>query len=334
MVATLLDYEHTPILWIDPHFDSGRLSAYKEVPSNTKVKLFQQFVTTSPSLSRFSDEALAPFQDQDLNQGCPLALAGQMVKSLTHSIRHTEKHRVHCVEGNVKELTYSGELWHLDTGEEAECVYLATGSHPRTILKTGVTDLELDTVLAPSHLPEVVGETDIVGVVGSSHSAILALKNLVESKSRPRQQILNFYRSPLLFAQYMDNWILYDNTGLKGAAADWAKEELASGKLEKEGVLNRVCVKGMSPEEQFDLWRKCSKLVQAVGYERNKLPKIIVNGQVLTEVEYDPHTAKIADGLFGFGIAFPERTTDPYGNQEFAVGLWKFMRYVRATITK
>jgi hypothetical protein len=34
-------------------------------------------------------------------------------------------------------------------------------------------------------------------------------------------------------------------------------------------------------------------------------------------------------GLFGYGIAFPERTVDPVGNREEAVGFWKFSRYLR-----
>ena len=36
-----------------------------------------------------------------------------------------------------------------------------------------------------------------------------------------------------------------------------------------------------------------------------------------------------AEGVRGFGIAFPEMVTDPAGHDEFAVGMWKFMRYVR-----
>jgi hypothetical protein len=34
-------------------------------------------------------------------------------------------------------------------------------------------------------------------------------------------------------------------------------------------------------------------------------------------------------GLFGAGIAFPERVVDPHGNEEYAVGFWKFMKFAQ-----
>ncbi|KNE58976.1 hypothetical protein AMAG_03331 [Allomyces macrogynus ATCC 38327] len=37
-------------------------------------------------------------------------------------------------------------------------------------------------------------------------------------------------------------------------------------------------------------------------------------------------------GAHGFGIAFPERITDKWGNVEWSVGMWKFMRYIREVI--
>ena len=44
---------------------------------------------------------------------------------------------------------------------------------------------------------------------------------------------------------------------------------------------------------------------------------------------YDPITGIIAMGLFGASIAFPRRVTDPNGNVELNVGLFKFMKYIR-----
>lgn len=336
VLSALLDSGKSSILWIDPHFNAGRLSSYTEVPSNTKVKLFQQYVTTSPSLSRYSKPALAPFNDQDPDRGCPLDLAVKMIETLTDSIRQHDTQRVRASQALVKELRFFDGKWHLDTGETMDQVYLATGAKPAKYEfehDGGVTEVDLDLALKPSLLPDLVSESDIVGVVGSSHSAMLALRNLVETKARPKK-IINFYRSPLLYAQYMDDWILYDNTGLKGEVAEWAKKEVDTGNLEKEGIVTRICVKDASLDAQMKLWQGCTKLIQAVGFNRNALPKIVVNGEELVDVEYDPLTAKIAEGLFGYGIAFPERTTDPYGNRELAVGLWKFMKYARATVTK
>lgn len=334
VLSSLLDSGKESILWIDPQFNAGRLSTYTEVPSNTKVKLFQQYVTTSPSLNRYAGEALSQFDSQDPDRGCSLGLAVRMVKTLTDCIREHDTSKVRCSESFVKELRFLDGKWHLDTGEVVDQVYLATGSAPsRYKFAEGVQEIDLDLALKPSALPDLVSESDCVGVVGSSHSAMLALRNLVECKVRPKK-IINFYRSPLLYAKYMDNWILYDNTGLKGEVAEWAKQEVETGNLEAKGIVTRVCVKDRTLDEQLELWRGCTKLIQAVGFGRNALPKIIVNGEELVNVEYDPLSGRIADGLFGYGIAFPERTTDPYGNRELAVGLWKFMRYARATVPK
>jgi len=51
-------------------------------------------------------------------------------------------------------------------------------------------------------------------VVGSSHSAILVLMNLLEMKNGPR--VVNLHRSSLKYAKFRDDGtIILDNTGLK-----------------------------------------------------------------------------------------------------------------------
>ena len=63
-----------------------------------------------------------------------------------------------------------------------------------------------------------VSADDVIGVIGSSHSGVLALMNLLQMKNGPR--VINFYRSPLRYAIYLeDGRIAYDNTGLKVGAA-------------------------------------------------------------------------------------------------------------------
>lgn len=60
----------------------------------------------------------------------------------------------------------------------------------------------------------LVSAQDTVCVVGSSHSAILVLMNLLEMESGPR--VLNLYRSSLKYAEFKpDGTIILDNTGLK-----------------------------------------------------------------------------------------------------------------------
>lgn len=60
---------------------------------------------------------------------------------------------------------------------------------------------------------------DVIGVVGSSHSAILVLRNLLNLPEGSIKKVVNLYRSPLLYAEYKEGYILYDNTGESNARA-------------------------------------------------------------------------------------------------------------------
>lgn len=79
----------------------------------------------------------------------------------------------------------------------------------------------------------------------------------------------------------------------------------------------------------------CTHVVQAVGFKQDKLPVLKKNGKEL-EFAYNNKTAGFTDakgekvkGLYAAGIAWPEQVTDPEGNVELAVGLGKFMNYLK-----
>lgn len=64
----------------------------------------------------------------------------------------------------------------------------------------------------------MVSHGDKVCVIGSSHSAILVLMNLLEMEAGPN--VLNLYRSPFKYAKFLeDGTVILDNTGLKVADA-------------------------------------------------------------------------------------------------------------------
>ena len=69
----------------------------------------------------------------------------------------------------------------------------------------------------------------------------------------------------------------------------------------------------------------------AVGFQRNQLPEITVDGKPLRDLKYDPYGGQIIqDKLYGAGIAFPEEVIDKeLGIREPNVGLLKFMSYAR-----
>ena len=134
----------------------------------------------------------------------------------------------------------------------------------------------------------------------------------------PVAKVVNFYRSPLKYAVYLDDWIFYDDSGLKGRAADWARENI-------DGVLpdrlERCLVDGPDFDERL---AECDLAVYTVGLERRTLPETRQWGQL----DYNADNGILAPGLFGVGIAFPQRAVDRYGYVEYRVGLKKFMDYL------
>ena len=180
----------------------------------------------------------------------------------------------------------------------------------------------------------------VVGVIGASHSAILALMNLYDLASSDPIRIKWFTRHPLRYAEYKDTWILRDNAGLKGTAASFAKDQLEDDRLpfsDAGRFIDKIdCSQGKEEEQYQRNFPECTHIVQAVGYTPEKLPKLSCDGVSLSP-EFDHSTGCFVDrggqhvipGLYGAGIAFPELVTDPYGNVEYNVGFWKFMTFIR-----
>lgn len=185
-----------------------------------------------------------------------------------------------------------------------------------------------------SLLPE--DSKSIVGVVGNSHSGILCCWNLYEiSDSKKRDlKILNFRRRPIKYAKYTNKGIVFDNSGLKGNTAEWAKNVM-------ENQPDRTRLEEIDLGENEDsVFReslpRCTHIIYAIGYEPSPLPKIYLNGQQKeTEIEFDMHSSgfhlpggsRRIIGLYGNGIAFPELAQDPEGHIEAAVGVAKFFSF-------
>ncbi|TGJ88067.1 hypothetical protein E0Z10_g683 [Xylaria hypoxylon] len=364
------------LIWVDPHFQGGRVNArYREVPSNTKVSLFVQFahevlpfkaiVETSPK-----PNALTALQELPQDQGCRLSYAADMCLMLTKGLTVHPQVQSHQGEVTSATLDERTNIWtvgfddgqHITTSKIALC----TGSSPvsktlpaiEKIHQQRLLPVDLDVALSPSILAKIIDPvaTTTVAVVGASHSAILVLMNLVNlaSSSHPHLRIKWFTRSELRYAEYMDGWILRDNTGLKGQAAEWARQNLDDKTFPNSPVskvITKIWTAGIEEEAYKAELPGCTHIVQAVGYARNSLPRFEVIGKdggdtKPLQVEYDnlngrfykkdgsnvEHERKYVPGLFGAGIAFPERVTDPHGNIEYAVGFWKFMKFVKKVV--
>lgn len=140
-------------------------------------------------------------------------------------------------------------------------------------------------------------------------------------------------------------WILYDNTGLKGQAAQFAREQLEDSRLSSSVAgrfIEKIDTSDRAREEEVyrEQLPECTHVVYAIGYERNALPELSRNGQSLVSRQQDlkwdsgfggflDAQGNIIPGLHGAGIAFPETVVDPRGNVEQAVGFFKFMKFLK-----
>ncbi|KAI1196824.1 hypothetical protein F5X97DRAFT_304069 [Nemania serpens] len=374
----VLETDQRKLFWVDPHFQGGRVNShYREVPSNTKAGLFVKFARDVSAFEAIIKKAPKPnaftvLQELHQDQGCRLSHAADMCLMLTDGLIFHPQVQPHQGKVTSAVLDEQTNVWtvSLDDGGQITTsrIALCTGSSPisktlpaiESIDPQKLEPVDLDVALAPSKLAKAFNPTShvTVAVVGASHSAILVLMNLVNltNSTHPHLRIKWFTRNELRYAEYMDGWILRDNTGLKGQAAAWARQNLDEKTFPNSPVSNvitKVWTAGNEEEVYKAELPKCKHIIQAVGYARNPLPRLeIIRGEggvaKPLEVEFDNSNGrfyekgdvdskaegdrKYVPGLIGAGIAFPERVTDPQGNVEYAVGFWKFMKFVKQVV--
>jgi cation diffusion facilitator CzcD-associated flavoprotein CzcO len=302
------------IAWIDPDFAAGDFAAkWRSVSSNTKVGTFLDYLNGCTAF-RFSEAPSMPLTETDPEETCALALVADPLLWITERLRE----RVDTLESTATGLVLENRRWRIETTQQdltSANVILAVGATPKTLNYSQLQEIPLDIALDPEKLALQPLENATVAVFGSSHSSMIVLPHLLH---HPVAKVINFYRSPLRYAVYLDDWILFDDSGLKGRAADWARENI-------DGVLpdrlERCLVDGPGFDDKL---AECDLAVYTVGLERRTLPETRQWGQL----DYNADNGILAPGLFGVGIAFPARAVDRYGYVEYRVGLKKFMDHL------
>ena len=347
----------------------------------TAVAPFRKIVSGTPSRSRWEEPSESdgvtvsgkPDKLQDLRQldptkGCELSYAADMIVMLTQGLKRTPG--IITQQGKVAEavLDEASLKWtvNLDSSNPSETditsvqtkrLILCTGSSPTDVPLpgnvSGLPSLDLDNALSPTRLSQMLsplGPTT-VSVIGASHSAILVLRGLynLARSSKPDLKIRWLTRHALRYAEFMDGWILRDNTGLKGEAAVWAKENLEPESFRESDVskyVDAISYEKGAEEEMFEKYLPGSDFViQAIGYTRDPIPSLKTTDGKSIAPYYDHEKGlfnyvkesacgSIGDlaklpGVYGAGIAWPERVKDPHGNVEYAVGFFKFMKYIK-----
>jgi hypothetical protein len=306
------------IAWVDPAFAAGDIGAkWRSVSSNTQAGLFLNYLNGS-SAFRFAAAPPMPLRDVDPDETCALALVADPLVWITEHLRK----RVNAFEATATALYLERRRWRLETQLQeftSRNVILAIGAVPLKLSYPQLKEIPLEVALDPDKLAKETLANATVGVFGSSHSSMIALPNLLR---HPVAKVINFYRSPLKYAVYLDDWILFDDSGLKGRAADWARENIDGVHPDR---LERCWVS--APEFEAKLGT-CDRAVYTVGFEPRTLPATPQWGRL----DYNLDNGILAPGLFGVGIAFPARAVDRHGNVEYRVGLKKFMDHLDAVL--
>ena len=319
-VGRLLDHGIAPerIAWIDPEFVAGDLGGkWRAVHSNTTVSLFLNYLNASPSF-RFREAPPFKLTDVDPGETCLLDLVADPLVWISEHLRH----RVTTLRTMATEVYLHNRQWTVHTEQGAitsEKVIVAVGATPKTLAHPDLVEIPVDVALDPEKLGAQPLQGAAVAVFGSSHTTMIALPHLL---NQPVEKVINFYRSPLRYAVNLGDWTLFDDIGLKGRAACWARENIDGAYPER---LDRVCVH--SPEFE-DRLAECDHVVYTVGFDRRQLPLT----PQWEKLDYNPTNGILAPGLFGFGFAFPECHTDPLGFTEQRVGLYKFMKYLNTVL--
>ncbi|PBP23276.1 hypothetical protein BUE80_DR006071, partial [Diplocarpon rosae] len=331
VVGNLLEQKKGPILWVDHQLQGGRLNKYyREVPSSRPLPHAHQRVR----------------RVQRGTQTARRRIRGIVVQ-LHHCLKMLSADKYKSSNWSVT-VTSPDEKFPSSSKICTDLLVLCTGSSPSTgpLPVTDINEIGLDPALNPPLLAKILpsSEKQVVGVIGASHSAILVLRNLynLASSSHPHLRIKWFTRHPLRYAEERDGWIIRDNTGLKGAVATWARENLEEDVLPTSRVskfLEKVpTTKEKEQEVYLEHLPACTHVVQAIGFHQNKVPILEQDGKKI-ELVYNDRTAAFADakgekvkGLYAAGIAWPEKVTDPEGNVEHAVGLAKFMNYLKRVV--
>ena len=300
-VGKLLDQGVAPekIAWIDPAFAGGDLGGkWRSVSSNTQVGLFLSYLNDSAAF-RFSSAPPMPLQEVDPQETCALAL---IADPLVWIIEHLRE-RVQAFQTTATALFLERRQWRIETPQQeltSKNVILAVGAVPKKLSYPHLDEIPLEVALDPEKLAQQPLENATVAVFGSSHSTMIALPHLL--------------RQP--------DWILFDDTGLKGQAAAWARENIDGVHPER---LERCWIGSPDFAEKV---AACDRVIYTVGFERRTLPETKQWGQL----DYNPVNGILAPGLFGLGVAFPEFATDPYGYGQYRVGLKKFMDHLNAVL--
>lgn len=347
----------------------GRLSKFGEVPSNTRTnRLVAYFQSSRTFLDLLADPTLGACSAWQYmlqyppKECCAFGYTAQVLEHITRGLLRKVPHRCSVVTecrqvtpDSLNDVSNMDQGWHLSLADNTTVrtarVVFATGCTPATqsyhvlvdqsehstALSRDPTVIPLESCFHAAELTRVIQQHTRVAVVGSSHSALLALMNIVQliDQGLYQGEAWLVHRSPLKFMTPLPNGdALHFYDGLKGPVGDWARDQLLGGKCPRTRVVTL-------PDDACQTWHRTLQqvtgVIYAVGYDRTPLPSIwshVSDEWALvddTQLRHDFDTYQLLHprvnlpGLFGLGVAFPARHVDSTGHVQAAIGLPNFM---------
>ena len=211
------------IVWIDPEFNVGRMGKYyQNVPGNGRVEQYIDFLNMCETFDAVESEAIDRLYNLPLDHAPALKLLIDPLMDITQYLRT----KVIALQDEMIALNFQDDQWHVQTKAAhftCDNVVLATGAHPKIMQYEGIEQIPLDQALNKATIATHLTPEDRVAVIGSGHSAILLLKYLSEL---PVASVVNFYKKPITYPVRMRSGIAWQEAGLKGDVAQWAKTVL------------------------------------------------------------------------------------------------------------
>ena len=275
---------------VDPYFDGGALMReYGDVISNTPLlKAINALKLIDPNYENTTN--------YDINKTTPLFVLVNLLKDFIKMDYDKYETEVKSINENILTNKDGSNL-------ESRLIILCQGSNPKS-LQIDIPAIPLHIALNKNLLHRYVRPNDKVIVFGTAHSGTLVLDNL-ESLNISAVGIYN-KEKPFYFAKDGE----YD--GIKEDAERIA-EDILNDKYKYITLLSNKNI-----DKIIKQTKKASYVVYAIGFESRKIEGI-------DSTSYDAKTGKLAENIYGFGIAYPSSAPD---NIHYDVGVYSFVEHI------
>jgi hypothetical protein len=356
LVAANAALQGDRVLWFDESgFRSGQLAHYTTVPANTKIDFLHRFLSDGileQLATRFETVRLAVDRiktaaipnpevmrrHDPAEQGWPrLCDCQELFRVIAGCLRGLVN--VACLAAKVHSLRQDElDVWTIRFGAQktviaADCVVLCAGTVEKVVpglrecengSSSTIRVLSCEQALDLQALQKSTSAADRIALCGSSHSSILALRNL-NQLGYDLQQVTVFAYEDVKLAEWTGTQYKNTATGLKGMAAAFILEDRAASAC-TAGYRSPTLLLESIRGGEFDV------LIPTIGFEPAAHPCIHKNGAAVgaRDLKYDPATAALVHapthssssrgdgggqhiGLYEVGSSRPEYFTDRIG---------------------